>query len=295
MADALTGKKGWFFLCNDTNGCMEQYQGLKTFSEHDLQNFKRVLESRKQFYESQGVAYIFAVAPNKESIYPEFLPDEIEKSSEGTPFERLLAYMAANSDFEILDLSLALVAAKPHHRLYQKTDTHWNHIGAFAAYRAIMRKIRQVFPNVTAQSIDAFRLKQQAFKEADLAQKAKMMFKGGKFLAHPNPPAPDRQDPDIFMKPKVKRAEACSVEPYLIISKTRSAFVFQVQDPDLPRVLFYRDSFGTLLMPYLAETCQRLACVWTPTPLFDLNAKEKPDIVIQVMVERFLIAGAKWS
>ncbi len=295
MADALTGKKGWFFLCNDTNGCMEQYQGLRTFSEYDLQNYKRVLEHRKQVYASQGIVYIFAVAPNKETIYPEFLPAEITKSDEGTPFERLRAYMAAHSDFEILDLSLALAAAKPHHRLYHKTDTHWNHIGAYAAYQAIMEKVQLVFPNVTAPSLDAFRLKPQAWKDADLAVKTKMMYKDGKFVVHSNPPAPDRADPDIFLKPKVRRAEPSRVGTHLNVSPTRPSFVYQIDDPKLPRILFYRDSFGTLLMPYLAETCQRLACVWTPTPLFDLNTREKPDLVIQVMVERFLIAGAKWS
>jgi len=290
MADALIGKNGWLYLCNDTNGCLEQYQGLRTFTESDLKRYCRVLEKRQAIYAALGIPYIFVVAPNKETIYPEYLPDDLKKDPDGTPYERLLAYAANHSDFEVVDIRKDLTKQKKQARIYHKHDTHYNHLGAYYAYQAIMVKIQEYLPRVRVRSLNEFRLKVQDWKTPDLYTKQKMMFADGKFVLHPDPPQIDSENPDIFLSPKGRHAHKSPGDPHLNVSKTRPAFVFTNEDDALPRMLLFRDSFGTRIMHYLAESFQRLASVWKPNPVFELTAVEKPDIVLQIMVERFLIA-----
>ena len=290
MADALIGKNGWLYLCNDTNGCLEQYQGLRTFAESDLRYYCRVLEKRRAIYAALGIPYIFVVAPNKETIYPENLPDGLQKDPDGTPYERLLAYTADHSDFEIVDLRKDLRNEKERARIYHRHDTHWNHLGAYSAYRTIMETIEDYLPGVRVRSLDEFRLKVQEWKTPDLLTKQKMILVDGKFVLHPDPPDVGAGDADIFISPKGRQARKRSGDPHLNVSKTRPAFVFENEDSGLPRVLLFRDSFSTRIMHFLAESFQRLACVWKPNPVFALTAIEKPDIVLHVMIERFLIA-----
>ena len=290
MADALIGKEGWLYLCNDTNGSLDQYQGIRTFTEDDLDHYRRVLEKRHAIYAASGIPYVFAVAPSKQTIYPEFLPDSIKKAPGGTPYERLLAYMQKRSDFEILDLRKDLMAKKKISVIFHRHDTHWNHEGAYYGYCTIMQKIQEYLPDARLQSLSDFRMKAQNWKTPDLYEKTKMRFLDGHFQPHPGAYNMDSENNDIFLSPKGKGSLKSPGDPHLNVSKTRPAFVFQNKDDTLPRMLLFRDSFGTRIMHYLAESFQRLASVWKPNPVFELTKIEKPDIVLQIMAERFLIA-----
>jgi hypothetical protein len=291
MADALIGKNGWLYLCNDSNGSLEQYQGVRTFTQDDLEHYRKVLEKRHALFAASGIPYMFVVAPNKQTIYPEFLPDNLKKAPQGTPYERLLAYMRQRSDFEILDLRKDLMEKKKLCGIYHKHDTHWNHEGAYYAYCAIMQKMQAYLPHIRIRSLNDFRLKAQDWKTPDLYEKTKMRFFEGHFQPHPGPYDIDSEDNDIFLSPKGKRSLKSPGDPHLNVSKTRPSFVFRNEDATLPRMLLFRDSFGTRIMHYLAESFQRLASVWKPNPVFELTQVEKPDIVLQIMVERFLIAA----
>ena len=291
MADALIGKKGWLYLCNDTNGSLEQYQGLRTFAEKDLEHYRKVLEKRHAIYAAAGIPYVFVIAPNKQTIYPEFLPGSIKKAPAGTPYERLLAYMQQRSDFKILDLRSDLLEKKKQSRIWLRHDTHWNHEGAYHAYGTIMQKIQEFLPHIRIRSLSEFRLKPQNWKTPDLYEKQKMRYVKGRFQPHPGPWDIDAEDHDIFLSPKGKNSLKCPGDPHLNVSETRPSFVFRNKDETLPRMLLFRDSFGTRIMHYLAESFSRLASVWKPNPVFELTEIEKPDIVLQIMVERFLIAA----
>jgi hypothetical protein len=62
-----------------------------------------------------------------------------------------------------------------------------------------------------------------------------------------------------------------------------------LEDPTLPRVLLYHDSFGPSLQPHLSEICSRLRCVWARA-LSELDvSEERPDFVVVCHVERTLV------
>jgi alginate O-acetyltransferase complex protein AlgJ len=57
----------------------------------------------------------------------------------------------------------------------------------------------------------------------------------------------------------------------------------------LPRLIMFHDSFGIALLPFFAEHFSRATYVFNPMSLDDLIVdREKPDLVIQEITERYL-------
>ena len=88
--------------------------------------------------------------PNKESIYPEFMPSAYNRAGSWSRLDQLLAYMKAHSSVTILDVRDGLRHAKDRERLFDRTDTHWNERGSWAAYGRIMEILTGWFPGMKA-------------------------------------------------------------------------------------------------------------------------------------------------
>ena len=71
----------------------------------------------------------------------------------------------------------------------------------------------------------------------------------------------------------------------------RFSTAFEVHDPSLPTAVVFHDSFGWELRPFLAEHFRRIDCYWTSDFFAAPLAQQKPDYVIQVVVERYLIGA----
>jgi alginate O-acetyltransferase complex protein AlgJ len=112
-SNVILGKKGWFFLSKAGNqNELNYYRGINPFTQKELAQWKFVLEKRKNWLDSQGIRYLLVIAPNKTTIYPEFLPKSINYVTKESRLDRLLSYMKQNSNVEILDLRSSLLAAK---------------------------------------------------------------------------------------------------------------------------------------------------------------------------------------
>jgi hypothetical protein len=157
----LVGRDGWFFQGRGSQRIrgseIAEYDvvtdllGKVPFSEGELKRWKQVLEERNAYLKSRGIPYVFALAPSKALIYPEYLPPALARQRGLTRLEQLQEYLQRESSVPIVDLVAALRQAKKElgHSvpLYLKTDGHWNEVGAFFAYRAIMKKVAQLLPN----------------------------------------------------------------------------------------------------------------------------------------------------
>ena len=64
------------------------------------------------------------------------------------------------------------------------------------------------------------------------------------------------------------------------------------EDPGLPRALVFRDSFLTAVIPFLSENFQYSKYYWNnwdaDTPIAEMIASVRPDIVIEEVVERLI-------
>jgi alginate O-acetyltransferase complex protein AlgJ len=65
----LIGKDGWLFWAGDQ--MVEHYRGVNQFTPQELEDWKTLLEHRRDWLAERGIKYLFVIAPDKSSIYPE--------------------------------------------------------------------------------------------------------------------------------------------------------------------------------------------------------------------------------
>ena len=58
---------------------MIDYFGEVRFSEEELKQMAEGVEKARAFYAKRGIDYIIVVAPNKEAMYSEYMPDRLQK------------------------------------------------------------------------------------------------------------------------------------------------------------------------------------------------------------------------
>ncbi|HSQ35258.1 MAG TPA: hypothetical protein VLQ89_04620, partial [Candidatus Binatia bacterium] len=147
-AKVVIGKEGWLFLgnINPYFNEVDYYRNLKPFTIRELRHWQIILEQRRDWLRRRGIHYLFVIAPNKSTIYPEFMPTAIKKINPRSRQDQLLAHLRRYSTVKIVDLRPALLAAKKVRPAYYRTDTHWNDWGGYVAYREVITSLRRHFP-----------------------------------------------------------------------------------------------------------------------------------------------------
>jgi hypothetical protein len=260
----LQGDDGWLFI-SEIDSIMEKHRGEVTLSATDLERWRRTLELREAWVEKKGAAYRFALSPNKVAVYGEHLPNATASSRR--PWALLSKYMARNSSLEMLDPTPILKAHKKDRDVYFRTDEHWNDFGAWLAYRQLMADLPA-------------ELRVKVVEEEDLAPRRRS-FIGGLAAVLDDPPSEE------VVRYDVREPSAAM----LFENKTKGrgkVQVFENRRRDLPRAVMYRDSFGSFMLPFLAESFSRLVVVSSRALIFDLVEVEMPDLVLTQMVERYL-------
>jgi len=280
LATVMPGRDGWFYWLGEEGLSLDHhYRGVADFPKAYVDATVAELVRRRDWLAARGMAYVVAVVPEKFTIYPEYLPAWVARSVQPSPYDSVVAALQG-SGIALIDLRLALRAAKAHDRVYYKTDSHWNYNGAVVGYDAIMREVQRVLspdrlphivppprpthvPGVDTYSgdlIDMLGLPGR-IREDDVAPLGKILRDGASRCGKrvDAPPIPD-------------------IETYVC------------DRPGLPRAVVYRDSMAIPLIPLLAENFSRVVFVTSRRLDPALIERERPDVVIEQMVERTLHA-----
>ena len=67
----VLGSKGWLFY-GDLD--VDLYRRVKPLKLSELENWRHLLESRRDWLAARGIPYLVVIAPSKSSIYPELMP-----------------------------------------------------------------------------------------------------------------------------------------------------------------------------------------------------------------------------
>jgi alginate O-acetyltransferase complex protein AlgJ len=262
--NVLIGKEGWLYLTDEDN--LRYFQCDQPFSPGELDTLVKNVKEMHKFSKENGAEFVFLIAPNKESIYPEFLPDGIGKSGKSCRMDQVLQALQ-KSGLETLDLRKTLAAEKTSDQLYYKTDTHWNDTGAFLAYRAVLSELINVFPSLQIWSSAEF-LPVNRSRGGDLSKLIPLLdpiFEETVILE----PIRDR-----------KAVIAQGVDNQTILSETGVK--------SYPDAVVFRDSFFMGLLPFFAENFNQSLYRWSFDFDKNLILSEKPDIVIYEIAERYL-------
>jgi alginate O-acetyltransferase complex protein AlgJ len=271
----LLGKEGWLYY--NRNKLIDDYRGLKPYTAQQLALWKNTIENRQKWLADQGIKYLFVVAPEKHSIYPEFIPDNLHKIKEKTRLDQLLVYFQDHSRIRLMDLREPLQQAKSHDLIYYKTGTHWTDKGAYIAYTRIMDQLIPWFPELS--TIDQTSC---VFKQADTEQDLSNMLGLSKKMTERN----------YFMGLKTPCARGLPQNIFPDAPKDfDGSIIVKGCSKGRLRAVVFRDSFFSMIEPFLSEHFECIYYVWdrySYSVLKALIAKIHPDIVIEERVERYL-------
>jgi hypothetical protein len=275
VSDVMIGRDGWLFLAGDR--MIDDCRGARPVTQQDLKNWQTLLEKRRDWLARRGIKYLFVIAPNKESVYPEFLPEWMTPVAPAARLAPFIAYMKAHSTVEVLDLRPALLQAKQTARTYLITDTHWNLYGAFIGYQEIIKALRRQLPDLGEPlPLAAFETRFSQAKGGDLAT-----------MLGQEQSLPEKDYVDLRPRPPLQRI-ACRVDTNILNKKWNllTEPVYSENPAQRYRALFFRDSFSGFLVPYLAYSFKRAVYIWLNTWDTQVIEREQPDVVVDQVVER---------
>jgi alginate O-acetyltransferase complex protein AlgJ len=274
LPTVLRGRDGWWFYADD--GAIDDATHATPFTAAELEAWRVALQHTADFLAARGIAYVFVLAPDKHTIYPEFLPATMRRDAgRRARADQLVTMLSARTTVPVVDLRQGLLDAKAQARIYHLTDTHWNDLGAAEAYRRIVTAVRRQVPAVPpAAPADAFVVAPRTTPGMDLAEMAGL--------------ASLTSETDLTLVPRTPR-RARVVEPARPHPGYIGPRLVTVLDgPALPRALIYRDSFGSALVPFLAEHFSRAVVLWEYDVMPVTVREEHPAVVIQEWAGRRL-------
>jgi hypothetical protein len=263
----LVGREGWLFLRGDSNDALGQHTGRVRFSEADKEELRELFERRVAVAEGAGATWLTAVVPDKEIIYSEQLPASVVPLPRRPVHDYLEIGAAAGA--EVLYLHQSLDEAKDGGELYLRTDTHWNHRGAYVAYLAICRELERLGIPLEVVEEDWVEWWERPVL-GDLGEK----------LVN-SPGSPD-------VRATLTRSWARRTYDNAIRNHGR-VMVHEKDEETQPVCLVFGESFAETLLYFLKESFGRLVFVHTSMFVEDLIAIERPDVVLGLPIERFLI------
>lgn len=268
----ILGKDGWLFLGNSYGDIIYETIGLFTFSQEDLDTLLSVVKSREQWLSERNIKYYVCIAPNKHSVYHDKLPDYITYRPDRTKLEVAKIYLSAHN-FDLLDLKTDYHLYTDSIRLFHKTDTHWNKVGAFFAYQALINKIEFDFPGVKCLTLDDFVVDTVASYKEDLSKILNISILENRLVLIPK-----------FEETSVE--VDCELEIPESYLGNADFYEQRFKSNKKLKVLVFRDSFGSAIAKYIAESFGECVFIWYHYFDKELIEKEKPDIVIHEIVER---------
>ena len=253
----VLGKDGWLFY----RETLDDYLHTGPLSERELFGAARTLALLTEYAQNHGARLIFTVAPNKASLYPEYLPYVGQPLEGQDDIDRLVPLLEAQG-VDYVDLFAPFREAGQ--VLYHAADSHWTNRGAALAHDTLMEALGMdgwaewfTLPGHTAKT-----------HRGDLYE---MLYPTGSGLG----------DEFTFDRPFTFSA----VRPIRSAEDQR----IETENPARTRsLLMFRDSFGNTLYPFLAEEFGH-AVFSRPMPWqMSLLEESGADTVIIELVERNL-------
>lgn len=136
-------ERRWLFYSNDDDhNPVENTQGIVKYDQVLFEESAKVMEVNKKELNKQNIKSLYAIVPNKETIYKEKLPDSVKIYSDKTRTDDFIEYLNSNKVANFVYLKNELLRAKENGQVYWRQDTHWNEYGAGMAFKRIIKELK---------------------------------------------------------------------------------------------------------------------------------------------------------
>ena len=129
--DVILGKDGWLFY----RTTLDDFQGTNRLSDREIWAAAHCIKLVQEEAAKRNMAFLFTVVPNKNTLYPEYMPNSYIHSDTPGNLVHLETAIEAES---IPYVSIKDVFCKQETVLYHKLDSHWTNLGAALAHDAIL-------------------------------------------------------------------------------------------------------------------------------------------------------------
>lgn len=283
------GKDKWLFLGESYNHSVSKKIDGPTGYDKQIKNTLAAMDGWDEISKASGArGFYILIGPDKDSIYTDKLPQWYAKSERTITNE-----LVSRSNFYI-DTPKLLLNAKNETSLplYFKTDTHWNELGAYVAFKGLITKSKKNGDDILWPS-DDMKFIETNYKTGDLAT-----FQRSSYGL--NDANVDISSPSVIDIP-------ISIKSFNNGAVTYIGFNEKIEPPKEPllvsspkalnkmKVLWIRDSFGTSMSRMMAytfsETLQLHHARLSPKIIKSMMQSYKPDYVIITVVERNELSG----
>ena len=263
----LAAQDNWLNYIGELS--LDDYQNAIPFTDNELVVILNNLTRINDLLERQGIEFYLIIPPNKSSIYPEYMPDEIPVLGIQSRLDQLVIQLYGNENIKLIDLRSSLKEARNIKTVYYHSDSHWNSYGAWIAYHEISEILSKDFKEIKPHDLKEYRSIQGTFNQGDLALIAgNLQISEEETYLYP-----------IFNDDVILSNEVRNDIKYVITEKNTG---------NLPRAVIFRDSFYTGLLPLLADHFSYAIHVWSSDFDKQIVEEAKPDIVIFEVSERYI-------
>lgn len=240
----VVGQDGWLYYA----GTINDYQNRVEYSDRQANNIAHNLALLQEYCQQNGSQFVFTIAPNKSTVYPEHMSDQYPQRDNGNM--RLLKDYLETYGVNYLDCFSLLddLKASSDRPLYFLRDSHWNDKTAAAVADAIGRKAGVV-------SLD---LSEDEFSSSEdyVGDLAKMLY-----------PLSAEEETNYYAEgindssgadgafrsgAKWEYIEGASTEDSTVVTESAAADTAEVSESNANSLLMYRDSFANNLIPFMA-------------------------------------------
>lgn len=264
-SNVIVGEEGWLFYSNPADGnSVNSYKGVDHFTQEELAIIAANLTAARDKMEGMGIEFVVMFPPNKENIYPEYMPDSIKVVNPENRLDLLVDYLRENTDLRIVYPKDALLAEKAVRPVYYHQDSHWNYLGAYVGTLELLNELgieNRPLSDVVVASGDAVFSDLRNMGRLDRILGDDVDWRIGGFSDY--------------------TSEVIEVDGNNVI-RMRS------NNPNGKKLLIQRDSFATAMTAYLPSYFEETLFVhWN---VFDpaVIEAEMPDVFVMELVERSL-------
>lgn len=268
------GTDGWLFFHQKES---EVYQGKLTLTDWQVEMLVRDLHKRTLSYRKRGIRFYVAFPPMKHEIYSEYLPRTFMRSPGGIVTDKIVGAIRKDTVVQFIDLKAAMLESKRFGPLYYKTDNHWNWLGAFYGYSAVIGRIAKDFPVVKQVTRDDLRFDTLKVPPGNLA----VMIGLKDYMTETD------YIPTLYYQ-RARQLEATHQRPDWAKDIVNYESVRATGDTTLPTTVIIGDSYTDGMRPFFDESFNRTTYIFDGWNYFSNDViidDVKPEIVILLIFE----------
>jgi alginate O-acetyltransferase complex protein AlgJ len=272
--NVILGLDGWLYWNFLNDKVIEDLKGDNQFNALELQGWINPIMEKTQLLTSMDIDYVFLVAPNKHTIYPEFIPDYLHPLKGPTRFDQIVEVLRKDYVLNLLDLRTTLNFRKKNARLFDKTDTHWNSVGAFYASNSLFRFLKH--KHFDSLDIPILQLHSTTSKLTSGGNLSRLLY---------------LQDyiNELALKPEIGNLSSFTRENFLINNRIE---ILRTYNADKKfKILVFHDSMFDRMIDYMSHYFQEVYYIKSSFDydlFFEVSNLFNPDIVIEEIGERAL-------